>query len=221
MEEHLVEYEQEDLPSVQEYAEVTEPIIVELSNDVLFQKAKTLSRFTKRMKAMSSISTKESHGSTSSDDESIQITKLRTIRKINDYYPTAVSTVGSEHQYPNPSANSLRRSTASLDSIENKSSPVSPIRTRITTTFSDISSQRPSNSIPIPRPSPKMGTTTLMRTFAFDRTCMEKYGRDQEKKNEPIEVQTVPVSSPIIIPQKKDLPPKAIKQSYVFILKLI
>lgn len=214
MEEYVVQYEQKHILAVEEYAKVTEPVIMEVSNDILFQKAKTLSRFTKRMKAMSHVSSKERDDSTSSDDEPFRITKLKTIRKVNEYHPTAISAVAAEQQLSVPSSDSLRRSTPSLDSIENKSPPLSPTRTRITTTFSNLPSQRPLNPIQIPRPSPTMGTTTLIRTFAFDRTCMEKYGRGQEKNNEPIEVQTAPITE-TVPRQTKDLPPKVTKQTYV------
>jgi endo-1,4-beta-mannosidase len=205
---------------------VTEPVIYETENDILFHKAKNLSRFTKRMKAMSSVSTREQNYSTSSDDESLKITKLKTIRKNNEYHPTVISAVAAEQQlnfsrYSTPSLDSIDNKyspvSPSLDSIDNKYSPVSPIRTRITTTFSNISFQRPPNPIQIQRPSPTMGikTLTLTRTFAFDRACMEKYGRIQEKETESINIQTKPVSE-TIIKKQIELPPKKTEQMYAF-----
>ncbi|CAF0868819.1 unnamed protein product [Rotaria sp. Silwood1] len=187
---HVVKRQQEKFIAIEEYAQVTEPIIQEMSNDILFDKAKTLSQFTKRMKAMSYLSIKEQQNySPSFDDESLNITKLKTIRKINEYYPTAISTVTAEQQLPTIQYSNLSRySTTSLDSIENKSLSSSPIPTRITTTFSNLSSQRTSNSTQIQRTGPTMGTTTLARTFAFDRACMEKYGRVQEQENKPVEI---------------------------------
>jgi len=218
MEEYVVEYKQEQIITVEEYAQVIEPVILETPNDILFHKAKTLSRFTKRMKAMSYVSTKEQDLSTSSDDESLKITKLKTIRQINEYHPTAISAVAAEQQSTTQQSNSSRHSTTSLDSIENKSSSSSPIRTRTTTTFSNLSSQRPLNPIQIQRPGPTMGTTKLTRTFAFDRACMEKYGLGQEKKTEPIEISTTPVFE-TIIPEETELPLQTNKQTYVFLNK--
>jgi hypothetical protein len=215
IEEYAVESQQGQVIPVKEYAKVTEPVVLETANDILFHKAKTLSRYTKRMKAMSYVSTKEQNLSTSSDDESFKFTKLKTIRKINEYHPTAISAVTAEQQKPIQQLNSSSHSTASLDSIENKSSPLSPIRTRITTTFSNLSSQRPLNPIQNQRPNPTMGTTTRIRTFAFDRACMDKYVRSQENKNEPIEIQTAPICETIIKEEKK-LPLEINKQTYVF-----
>jgi hypothetical protein len=196
---------------------VTEPIVLETANDILFHKAKTLSRFTKRMKAMSYVSTKEQNFSTSSDDESFKFTKLKTIRKINEYHPTAISAVAAEQPKSIQQSNSSRHSTTSLDSIENKSSPSSPIRTRITTTFSNLSSQRPLNPIQNQRPpNPIMGTTNRIRTFAFDRACMDKYVRTQE--NKPIEIQTAQVCE-TIIKEEIELPSEINKKTYVFFRK--
>ena len=158
---------------------MTQPTIQEAPNDILFNKAKTLSRFTKRIKAMSHVSTKEQNFSTSSDDEAFKITKLKPIRQINEYHPTVISSVAAEQHSTTQHSSS---STTSLDSIENKSS-YSP---RVTTTFSNLSSQRLANPNQIQRTTPTMGTTTLTRTFAFDRACMEKYGRPQEQKIEPV-----------------------------------
>jgi hypothetical protein len=172
---------------------VTEPVIFDTPNDILFHKAKTLSRFTKRMKAMSYVSAKEQQFSTSSDDESLAVTKLKTIRKMNEYHPSAILAVAAEQQSTIQHSNSSPYSTTSLDSIENKSLPSSPIRTRTTTTFSNLSSKRPLNPIQIQRPNPTMGTTTLTRTFAFDRACMEKYVQVKDQPNEPIEFQLKPV----------------------------
>ncbi|CAF0892683.1 unnamed protein product [Rotaria sordida] len=187
-EEYIVKYKQEKFIPVEEYATVNEPVIHEISTDMLFDKAKTLSKFTKRVKAMSYASIKEQqHYSPSSDDESMNITKLKTIRKVNEYHPMAIPTVTSEQQSNIQYSNSSYYSTTSLDSIENKSLSSSPISKRITTTFSNLSSQRTSNSTQIQRIGPTMGTTTLTRTFAFDRVCMEKYGREQEQENKFIE----------------------------------
>ena len=202
---------------VEEYAEVTQPVIEEAPNDILFHKAKTLSRFTKRMTAMSSISKKERRHSTSSDEESLNTTKLKTIRKINEYHSTTISPVTAEQKSSAEDTNWSRQSAASLDSIENKPLPSSPIPTRSTTTFSNLSSQRTSNPAQTQRSGPKMGTTTLTRTFAFDRACMEKYGRGQEQKNEPIESMIIPVRK-TIIKQEIELPRK---RRYVLIREKI
>ena len=191
-----------------------EPTILETPNDILFQKAKALSRFTKRMKAMSYLSTKEQQFSTSSDDESLNITKLRTVRDINEYHPTIISPVAAEQQLSIQQSNSSRYSSTSLDSIENKSSPSSPVRQRITTTFSNLSSKRPLHPIQIQRPSPTMGTTTLTRTFAFDRACMEKYVQIKEQPNEPIEFQLEPVYETTV--EDIEIPIKPIERMYVF-----
>src|SRR5689334_20210306 len=140
MEEYLVECQQEQIIAVEEYAKATKAIIHEAPNDIPFNKAKLLSRFNKRMKAMSYMSKQEQNLSTSSDDESLNITKLKTIRKINEYHPTAILAVAAEQKSITQLSNSSRYSTASPDSIENKSLGCSPIRTRITTTFSNLSS---------------------------------------------------------------------------------
>lgn len=205
MEEYVVECQHEQIIPVDQYVKVTEPIILETPNDILFHKAKALSRFTKRMKAISYLSTKEQQFSTSSDDDSSHKTKLKTIRNINEYHPIVISTVATEP--PKSTINSSRHSTTSLDSIENKSLPSSPIRTRMITTFSNLSSQRPLNPIQIPRRSPTMGTKTLIRTFAFDRACMEKYGQPTEQTTEPIE---------ITIKEEIELPLPTNEQRYVF-----
>jgi hypothetical protein len=59
-----------------------------------------------------------------------------------------------------------------------------------------------------------MGTTTLTRTFAFDRACMEKYVQVKEQPNEPIEFQLEPVYETTI--EDIELPIKPIEQMYVF-----
>jgi hypothetical protein len=197
MEEYVVKHQQERFIAVEEYAHVTQPVVEQISNDILFRKAKALSRFTKRMKAMSYASMKDPNLSTSSDDESPNITKLKTIHKIHEYHPIHISAVAAEKQFTSYNKSNIQHSTTSLDSIENKSLPTSPVRTRITTTFSNLSSQRPLNPIQIPRPSPTMGTTTLTRTFAFDRACMERYGRVSEQKNDPSEIAITSVSDSI------------------------
>lgn len=198
MEEHVVECPQEQLSSAEEYAQVTQPVILDTPNDILFHKAKALSRFSKRMKAMSYLSSKEQQFSTSSDDESSSFTKLKTIRKVNGYHPTAVSMVAAEQPSTMEPSNGSPCSTTSLDSIEDKRSPSSPVRTRITTTFSNLSSKRLSNPVQSQRTNPTMGTATLTRTFAFDRTCMEKYVRGKGQINEPIEFQVKSIyESPI------------------------
>jgi hypothetical protein len=197
---------------------MTQLIIEEAPNDILFHKAKTLSRFTKRIKAKSSLSKKEQHLSSSDDDESLNTTKLKTIRKVNDYHSTTILPVAAEQQSTAQLTNSSHHSTASLDSIENKPIPSLPIQTRPTTTFSNLSSQRTSNSTQIQRSGPKMGTTTLTRTFAFDRACMEKYGRVQEQITEPIKIPIIPVCQPSV-KQKTELSPKRNEQTYVFIRK--
>ncbi|CAF1526812.1 unnamed protein product [Adineta steineri] len=155
------------------------------------------------------MSRKEQCLSTSSDDEISHTTKLKTIRQINEYYSITNSTVAAEqqlsHHHP---TNFTCQSTTSIDSIENKLSTPTPVRT--TTTFSNLSSQRISNPTQIQRSGPKMGTTTLTRTFAFDRACMEKYGQVQKQKPESIQIPKIPVND---IKIKKDigLPPKTMK----------
>ncbi|UJR35817.1 hypothetical protein I4U23_028564 [Adineta vaga] len=182
-EEYLVEQLQEQVCEVEEYAKVTQPIIQESPNEILFNKAKSLSRFTKRVKTNSRVSNKEQHLSTSSDDELLNTTTNITEQKLKN--PICIS-------------------NTSLDSIENRQPPPVSIPIRTTTTFSSLSTQRTSNPVQIQRPGPKMGTTTLTRTFAFDRACMEKYG---QQKSEPIPVPIIPVTTTTV---KKDigLPPR-------------
>jgi hypothetical protein len=222
MEEYVAQGRQDVFIDVKEYAKVTEPTILQESqNEILLRKAKPLGRFTKRMKGMSYIPTKkEQNFSTSSDDEPLNNTKLKIIRKVNEYHPTAISNVTSEPQSIIRHSNSSRYSTTSLDSIENKSIPSSPTQPRITTTFSNLSSQRALNPIQLRRSPPTMGTTTMTRTFAFDRACMEKYGRAQEQNDEPTEVPTKPIYENIISEETK-LPPKINEKPYVYIRKQI
>jgi len=136
------------------------------------------------MKAMSYLANKERQLSSSSDDnESIKAVKHKPTRKIHEYHPTALLAAASKLQPCSPN-----QSTTSLDSIEEKTPPCDQVR--ITTTFSNLSTKRVLNPIQNPRSAgPTMGTTTLTRTFAFDRACMEKYGQTTENKDEPIEIQ--------------------------------
>lgn len=186
MEDYVVEHQQEEVVPVDNYAQVTETVIFETPNDILFQKAKTLSRFTKRMKAMSYLANKERQLSTSSDDneESVKPVKHKSTRKVQEYHPTAILAAEANTQSCSPV-----RSTTSLDSIENKTPPSDQVQ-RVTTTFSNLSTKRVSNPVQNPRSGLAMGTTTLTRTFAFDRACMEKYGQITEKKDDaPIEIE--------------------------------
>ncbi|CAM4890039.1 unnamed protein product [Rotaria socialis] len=188
----------------EEYAETTEITIQETPNDILFHKARVLSKFTKRIKAMSYAKMREQNYSASSDDESLNITKLRTITKINDYYPTAVATVAAEPNSSIQHSDSFCNSTTSIDSIEKNTLPSSPVQTRTTTTtFSNLSSQRSTNLIHSERLGPTVGTTTLTRTFAFDRACMEKYGRAQGQENEPIDITQITIAEHIAKREKE------------------
>jgi hypothetical protein len=219
MQEYAIESRQEQFFDVLEHAEVTQPTIQESPNEILFHKAKALSRFTKRMKNTSYVPTKKERNfssSSSSDDEPLHNIKLKTIRKVNEYHPTVISAVADEQKSTKQLSNSSRYSTTSLDSIENRSIPSPSAQTRTTTTFSNLSSQRPLNPVQNQRSAPTMGTTTLTRTFAFDRACMEKYGRVQERKIEPIEIQVRPIYENINNEEIK-LPPKTTQQTYVYI----
>ncbi|CAF2146485.1 unnamed protein product [Rotaria magnacalcarata] len=197
----------------EEYAQTTEITIQETPNDMLFHKARVLSKFTKRIKAISYAKMREQNYSASSDDESLTITKLRTITKINDYYPTAVVTVAAEPNSSIQHSDSFCNSTTSIDSIEKKPLPSSPVQTRTTTTtFSNLSSQRSTNLTQSQRLGPAMGTTTLTRTFAFDRACMEKYGRVQGQENEPIDIAQTTIAEHIV-KREKGLSQKQIQQT--------
>lgn len=200
----------------EEYAQISQPIILDTPKDILFHKAKALSRFSKRMKAMSYLSNKEHQFSTSSDDESLNLTKLKTIRKLNGYHPSAIDSVAGEHQSTIERSNTSPSSIESSDSIEDKCSPSSPVRTRITTTFSNLSSKRISNPVQNQRSNPTMGTATLTRTFAFDRTCMEKYVRGKGEINEPIEFQVQTIyHAPI--DEEQEFSSQTIEQTYVIL----
>ena len=220
MEEYAIESQQEQIFDVLEHAEVTQPTIQESPNEILFHKAKALSRFTKRMKSTSYVATKKERNfsSSSSDDEPLHNTKLKTIRKVSEYHPSVISAVADEQKSTKQLSNSSRYSTTSLDSIENRSTPSPSAQTGTTTTFSNLSFQRTLNPIQNQRSAPTMGTTTLTRTFAFDRACMEKYGRVQERKIEPIEIPVKPIYENIYNEETK-LPPKTTKQTYVYIRK--
>ena len=184
-EEQLVEFVHEQPMPVEEHANITQPIIEEVSNELLFRQAKAMSKFTKRIKASSYASMKDVNLSSSSDEEPAKNTKLKTIRKVNEYHPRTVSSVAAEQHclVYRPPHHSLQCSTTSVDSIEKKSPTNPPPKEkRNTTTFSNLSSQRVVNSSSAPRPSLTMGTATLTRTFAFDRACMEKFNVAQETK---------------------------------------
>lgn len=142
-----------------------------------------MSKFTKRVKAISYATMKEQTHTGSSDDELSNPTKLKTIIRVNEFYPAVVSTVEAEKQVSIANSDSLRCSTTSIDSIENQSLTPSSNRPRVTT-FSNLSSQRISNRTQIERLAPTVGTTSLTRTFAFDRACMEKYNRTQIQNKE-------------------------------------
>ena len=171
---------------VEEHANVAQPIIEEVSNEMLFRQGKALSKFTKRIKGSSSYaSMNDVNLSSSSDEEPAKNIKLKTIRKVNEYHPRTVSSVAAEQHclVYRPPHHPQQCSTASLDSIEKKSPTDPPKDKRTTTTFSHLSSQRVAkSSSSAPRPSLTMGTATLTRTFAFDRACMEKFSVAQEAK---------------------------------------
>lgn len=168
------------------------------------------------MKAISYLSNKEQQFSTSSDDESLNFTKLKTIRKMNGYHSSAIDAVAAEQPSTIEPSNTSPCSTGSADSIEDKCSHSPPSRTRITTTFSNLSSKRLSNPVQNHRSNPTMGTATLTRTFAFDRTCMEKYVRGKGQINEPIEFQVQAVyQTPI--DEEQELSSQTIEQTYVIL----
>ena len=171
------------------------------------------------MKAISYLSSKEQQFSTSSDEESLNFTKLKTIRKMNGYHPSAIDAVAAEQQSTIEPSNTSPCSTGSSDSIEDKCSHSSPTRTRITTTFSNLSSKRLSNPVQNQRSNPTMGTATLTRTFAFDRTCMEKYVRGEGQINEPIKFQVQAVyQTPI--DEEQELSSQTIQQTYVILSQI-
>ncbi|CAF1671657.1 unnamed protein product [Adineta ricciae] len=195
--EHLIEHIQEQIYEAEEHAEIIQPSIQEFSNQTYFNKAKSLSRSTKCMKAMTHVAKRDKSCSTLADDEQSNTTvTLEPIEKI-------IKASTQQQQTKSP----VCHSNTSLDSIESKLSPSVPTQIRTTTTFSTLSTQRTSNPSQIQRPGLKMGTTTLTRTFAFDRACMEKYSRNPETKPEPVPVSVVPV---VETPVKKDigLPPR-------------
>lgn len=166
--EQLVEFVHEQTMPVEEHADVTQPIIEEVSNEMLFRQAKAMNV----------------NLSSSSDEEPAKNTKLKTIRKVNEYHPRTVSSVAAEQRClaHRPSSQPLHCSITSLDSIEKISPTDLPRGKRNTTTFSHLSSQRAVKSSSAPRPSLTMGTATLTRTFAFDRACMEKFSVAHETK---------------------------------------
>lgn len=150
----------------------------------------------------------------------MNITKLKTIRQVNEYYPTTISSVSSEHQSTVQNSESFRHSTTSLDSIENQPLSSSPsVPTRLKTTFSNLSTLRASNpSNQVSRTGPAMGTTTLTRTFAFDRACMEKYGRNQGQENVPVQVSLTP-NNQTKNKENIELPEQKKEHAYVSIIK--
>ena len=197
---------------------MTQPIILESSKDILFDKAKTLCRSTKRLKAISHASLREQKLSTSSDNESLNTAKLRTVMRKSEYYPTAITTVSSEQQSSIQNSEFLHYSITSLDSIESKSLSSSPIRTRIHMTFSNLSSQHPLNSTQIQQQGPTMSTATRTRTFAFDHGCMKKYSQVQEQESHPMKV---PVTSICETTKEEKIKTseKTNNQTYVYITK--
>jgi hypothetical protein len=153
------------------------------------------------MKSFATKSMDDRDRSTSSDDEPLNTTKLKTIRKINEYHPTAIAAVTCEQHNPSYHSLLIRQSdsahcsTTSLDSIENKTIESSVNTTRLKTTFSDLSSQRVLNCVSMPRADPTMETKKLTRTFAFDRACMEKFGQVSEQNDETIDYPATIVES--------------------------
>ena len=192
-----VEYQQEQTPPMEDYVQMTEISIEQAPSDLPFPRAKALSKFTKRLPPMPSKSIHDSDLSSSSDEELANITKLKTIRKVNEYHPTVISAVTAEQQgfahrqFSMGESDSPHCSTTSLDSIEKEPAfpPVQP--TRAKTTFSNLSTQRVANPVQPQRPSPPVRIATLTRTFAFDRACMEKYGPVPKPANEYTEHATV------------------------------
>lgn len=192
-----VEHQQEQAPPLEDYVQMTEISIEQAPSGLPVPRAKALSKFTKRLPAMPSKSIHDSDLSSSSDEELANITKLKTIRKVNEYHPTVISAVAAEQQgsahrqFSMGESDSPHCSTTSLDSIEKVATlpPVQP--TRAKTTFSHLSTQRVANPVQPQRQSPPVRIATLTRTFAFDRACMEKYGPVPKPNNECTEQATV------------------------------
>ena len=177
VQENAIELEQEENEEVEEYVQITENTCEHTSRPIMNQPAKLTNRFHKRTRTQLSKSSMNRSLSSSSEDERRPTTKLRTIRKTNEYHSTTVSSVLAEQKsfLNDRSKRSLSvlmySSTTSIDSIENES--VRSVSNTIT--FSHLSGQRTAKSVPIRRQEPLMKRSELTRTFAFDRACMEKY----------------------------------------------
>ena len=207
-----VEHLQEYAPAMEDHVQITEVSIEQAPHDLPVPRAKVLNKFTKRLPAVPSRSTHDSDFSSSSDDELANITKLKTIRKVNEYHPTVISAVGSEQhstphrQFTMEESDSPRCSTTSLDSIEKKSTLPPTYPTRAKTTFSHLSAQRVANPVQSKRPPVPVRTANLTRTFAFDRACMEKYGSASPSNHECAEqtpVRSKEIKSPLTIIEPK------------------